>query len=239
MSTVLGRMLQRSRGELQGIEPLVNSQQTRRALHPQQLEDVAEAALQPRKAAAPPISHTSASAERPSARLPIANPVGEQAGVPPPLPGSQILGKENPSGLISGAASQEGPARASRELTAAALPHASATSLGPESNPEERPPLKLVAVEAQAQKAAPGLRDTARMPAPSGNRSPRPERAEPQPEPQPQQAVETEQRTEIHIAIGSIELRAPSAPQGQAKAQPFRPGVTLEEFLNRKPGASS
>ncbi|MGB7548980.1 MAG: hypothetical protein WBM14_14630 [Terracidiphilus sp.] len=42
--------------------------------------------------------------------------------------------------------------------------------------------------------------------------------------------------TEIHITIGSIELRA---PRTEAKAPAFRPRVTLDEFLNRRPGAAS
>jgi len=46
--------------------------------------------------------------------------------------------------------------------------------------------------------------------------------------------VESGEHTEIHITIGSIELRA---PRTEAKAQPFRPRVTLDEFLRRKPGA--
>jgi hypothetical protein len=44
-----------------------------------------------------------------------------------------------------------------------------------------------------------------------------------------------EQRTEIHISIGSIELRAPRT-ETRPKPAPFRPRVTLDEFLRRKPG---
>lgn len=51
-------------------------------------------------------------------------------------------------------------------------------------------------------------------------------------------AVLREQNTEIHISIGSIELRP---PRGEARPQPapFRPRVTLNEFLLRKPEAGS
>jgi hypothetical protein len=45
-----------------------------------------------------------------------------------------------------------------------------------------------------------------------------------------------EQRTEIHISIGSIELRAPRA-ESRPAALPFRPRVTLDDFLSRKPEA--
>jgi hypothetical protein len=43
-----------------------------------------------------------------------------------------------------------------------------------------------------------------------------------------------EPKTEIHISIGSIELRAPRT-EARPQAAPFRPRVTLEEFLRRKP----
>jgi len=48
--------------------------------------------------------------------------------------------------------------------------------------------------------------------------------------------IETGEHTEIHISIGSIELRA---PRTEEKASPFRPRVTLAEFLRRRPGAES
>ena len=46
-----------------------------------------------------------------------------------------------------------------------------------------------------------------------------------------------EQKTEIHISIGSIELRAPRT-EARPQAAPFRPRVTLEDFLRRKPERS-
>jgi hypothetical protein len=45
-----------------------------------------------------------------------------------------------------------------------------------------------------------------------------------------------EQRTEIHISIGSIEVRAPRS-ESKPPAPPFRPRVTLDDFLRRKPEA--
>jgi hypothetical protein len=44
-----------------------------------------------------------------------------------------------------------------------------------------------------------------------------------------------EQRTEIHISIGSIELRAPRT-EARPKSAPFRPRISLDEFLRCKPG---
>jgi hypothetical protein len=51
-------------------------------------------------------------------------------------------------------------------------------------------------------------------------------------------ASPTEQRTEIHISIGSIELRAPRV-EARPQAVPFRPRVTLDDFLGRKPEAGA
>ena len=46
------------------------------------------------------------------------------------------------------------------------------------------------------------------------------------------------QNTEIHISIGSIELRAPRT-EPRPQPAPFKPRVTLNEFLRRKPEARS
>lgn len=48
-------------------------------------------------------------------------------------------------------------------------------------------------------------------------------------------AAPAEERTEIHISIGSIELRAPRTEAGP-KPAPFKPRVSLDEFLRGKPG---
>jgi len=45
-------------------------------------------------------------------------------------------------------------------------------------------------------------------------------------------AEPVEEKTEIHISIGSIELRAPHV-EPRPQAAPFRPRVTLDEFLRR------
>jgi hypothetical protein len=50
----------------------------------------------------------------------------------------------------------------------------------------------------------------------------------------PMPEASAEPKTEIHISIGSIELRAPRT-EARPQAAPFRPRVTLEEFLRRKP----
>lgn len=48
-----------------------------------------------------------------------------------------------------------------------------------------------------------------------------------------------EQKTEIHISIGSIELRTPPRQDARPIAPPFRPRVTLDDFLRRKSEARS
>jgi hypothetical protein len=49
-----------------------------------------------------------------------------------------------------------------------------------------------------------------------------------------QAAIPVEQKTEINISIGSIELRAPRV-DARPQAPPFRPRVSLDDFLHRKP----
>jgi hypothetical protein len=50
-------------------------------------------------------------------------------------------------------------------------------------------------------------------------------------------AVEAAEHTEIHITIGSVELRAPRVAPAPPKAPAFRPRVTLDEFLKRGTGS--
>jgi hypothetical protein len=47
-------------------------------------------------------------------------------------------------------------------------------------------------------------------------------------------AASAEQKSEIHISIGSIELRAAPAEPKPAASAPFRPRVSLQDFLSRK-----
>jgi hypothetical protein len=51
-------------------------------------------------------------------------------------------------------------------------------------------------------------------------------------------AVDSAEHTEIHITIGSVELRAPRVAPAPPKAPAFRPRVTLDEFLKRGAGSS-
>jgi hypothetical protein len=50
-------------------------------------------------------------------------------------------------------------------------------------------------------------------------------------------AQSLEQKTEIHISIGRVELRAPRQ-DAKPSAAPFRPRLTLDDFLRRKPGGA-
>ncbi len=50
-------------------------------------------------------------------------------------------------------------------------------------------------------------------------------------------AAPAEQKAEIHISIGSIELRAAPAEPRPAAPAPFRPRVSLQDFLSRKTDA--
>jgi hypothetical protein len=44
------------------------------------------------------------------------------------------------------------------------------------------------------------------------------------------------EQTEVHITIGRVELRAPQVAPAAPKAPPFKPRVTLDEFLKRGSG---
>jgi hypothetical protein len=50
-------------------------------------------------------------------------------------------------------------------------------------------------------------------------------------------ALPQEQKTEIQISIGTIELRAAPADPKPAAPAPFRPRVSLQDFLNRSTGS--
>jgi hypothetical protein len=49
--------------------------------------------------------------------------------------------------------------------------------------------------------------------------------------------VDAAEHTEIHITIGSVELRAPRIAPAPPKVPAFRPRVTLDEFLKGGPGS--
>jgi hypothetical protein len=53
----------------------------------------------------------------------------------------------------------------------------------------------------------------------------------------PESAAPAEPKPEIHISIGSIELRAAPAEAKPPAPAPFRPRVSLHDFLSRKPEA--
>jgi hypothetical protein len=48
-----------------------------------------------------------------------------------------------------------------------------------------------------------------------------------------QEAASREEKTEVHISIGNIELRAPRA-EARPQRVPYRPRVTLQDFLHRQ-----
>jgi hypothetical protein len=49
--------------------------------------------------------------------------------------------------------------------------------------------------------------------------------------------MDSAEHTEIHITIGSVELRPPRVAPAPPKAPSFRPRVTLDEFLKRGGGS--
>jgi len=53
------------------------------------------------------------------------------------------------------------------------------------------------------------------------------------PHPAPEPETEPPPRTEIHVSIGTIELRS-AKPEPRPVAPAFRPRVSLEDFLGRR-----
>jgi hypothetical protein len=82
---------------------------------------------------------------------------------------------------------------------------------------------------------------------PAAEASPEPMRKSPAPTPslerrrtrpvRSESVAAADKKPEIHISIGSIELRAAPAEAKPATPAPFRPRVSLQDFLNRKPEA--
>jgi hypothetical protein len=97
---------------------------------------------------------------------------------------------------------------------------------------ESMPPAMLPEPE-EIERSAP---EEPRMPRVEATPHGQPQR--PRAAPQSESAAPTPQNTEIHISIGSIELRAPRT-ETRPQTIPFRPRVTLSDFLRRKPEAGA
>ncbi len=277
MSGVLDRMVQRARGELPSVEPLVRSQRTalgagvgfaveevergapsevvppsdpflaqrRASKRTGRMESVGATSLGRRTE--PVLEKPKATTERPN-RARSEEPRTEFAP----------QGQTAPSDIDSGISTAGGAVEAAAAASESASPRKH-TEGGPEAT-KEHEARRFVETEIVTRRSA--LAATEEEIHESSATAPEAER---EAEVLPAEAVRTIERaqhqrfqadlrapepavhahaplkeaselTEIHITIGSIELRA---PRTEPKGPPFRPRVTLDEFLTRKPGAGS
>jgi hypothetical protein len=239
MSGVLGRMVQRSRGQLPAIEPLVRSQKTAAAAVPLVVEESAvpeprahNAAVSGRERAsrdesaglvqdkvkrdAPQASVPAPKDSRRSDAIEVASVKRdvERDGTPAAKgahqAGSKIARLERVDELRD-------MARESEELNVSSFeihPQNVLANVEDATGESIRPRAKL-----EQRPATPDI-STERNKADAAS-----------------SANDEPQQTEIHITIGSVELRSPRVAPVAPKAPPFRPRVTLDEFLKRGAGS--
>ncbi len=258
MSGVLDRMLQRSRGHLPAVEPLVAPQKTPGAvLHARQEEVVkpiaAERTLTPRERQVQ--GKESQAEERNEQRIRDAakagtNPEEASESIPEsrtfqrvapesqgtsPVPHSAMGATPLATTDRALEASQQSVEHPARVAEAGATP---VPSTGNQARTSERAETRSQNSKSIDLEAKPAVADHGEIEVKAA--VVRHERAERRAEKPPAQApaplVETGEHTEIHISIGSVELRSPRA---EVKAPTFRPRVTLDEFLRRKAGEES
>jgi hypothetical protein len=234
MSGVLDRMIQRSRGRLPAIEPLVRSEKTAATVAPLVVESRRRNAAGPggepalREESAKPVhdkvarnaAQASAPARKDTRRfealeLASAKRTAESDGTPA-AKGVDPDGWKRPRPDQEGeqrdvAHSNEEPHDLSIELRTEKLTTESEGATGQSVRrgamvDQRAPTPDLSAARKQADVAA------------SANDEP--------------------EHTDIHITIGSVELRAPRVAPVAPKVPPFRPLVTLDEFLKRESGSS-
>jgi hypothetical protein len=241
MSGVLDRMVQRSRGQLPAIEPLVRGQQTAAAALPLVVEENAATVSRVRNVASEgrerALRDEPAAALRDDVRRDVAQARDESrkdSRRSEALEVARVKGAaENEGTPAAKDAGQDGRNRAQLEPMAELRDVAQRSDEPQESSIEmraEKMPAKSdeTAGESIRTKAevepraatqdAPAGRDEA------GNAV---------------SAMDSAEHTEIHITIGSVELRAPRVAPAPPKPPAFRPRVTLDEFLKRGTGSGA
>jgi len=240
MSGVLNRMVQRSRGQLPAIEPLVRAQQTAAAAMPLAVEERAAAASHGRNAGLAGGERASREestgqmqndarrnvarardAVRKDSRQPEALEVARVKRALERDVTSAVKGADQDSwnkalperdeDLRDVVQESEEPYESSIEMRAEKVPAKSEDATGGSI----RPKAKL------EQRAATRDISAVRNEADAAG-----------------SAMDAAEHTEIHITIGSVELRAPRVAPAPPKAPTFRPRVTLDEFLKRGTGSS-
>jgi hypothetical protein len=239
MSGVLERMVQRSRGQLPAIEPLVRAQQTAAGAVPLVVEESAAPALRARNAA---VSGRERASRDESAGL-VQDKVkrgAPQASVPAPKDSRRSEALEvsrvkqaaaNEETLASKDTDRDGLNRVRLER-AVELPEAG----------QETKEQRQSSIEMRVEKVSAKLEEAAGESVPTKAKAAK--RAESQVTPAPRNEADAApsandelQQTEIHITIGSVELRSQRVAPVAPKTPPFRPRVTLDEFLKRGAGS--
>jgi hypothetical protein len=234
MSGVLDRMVQRSHGQLPAIEPLVRAQQTAAAALPLVVEDNAATVSRVRNVA---VAGQQRARREESARL-VRDDVRRDVGQ-----ASEPIRKDS---------------RSSGALEVAGVRGAAESDGKPVANDADRDGLngtrleRNVAQEGEEPRASSIEMRAEKVPAKSKEAAGENIRTKASVERRPTSldtpavrneagdgasAAEAAEQTEIHITIGSVELRAPRVVPVPSKAPPFRPRVTLDDFLKRGPGS--
>jgi hypothetical protein len=239
MSGVLDRMVQRSRGRLPAIEPLVRAQQTAAAALPLMVEEAAAAASRGRTVA----SAGQERALREESAGPLQGDVRRDAAQTKDATRRDSRRSEvlEVSGVKGASEAEDTPAakvadrddsKRVRQEPAVELPEAAQESEEQRQSPTE---MRVEKIAAKLEEAA---GESVPTKAKVDNR------AETQETPairnktgDAASAMDSAEHTEIHITIGSVELRAPRVAPAPPKAPAFRPRVTLDEFLKRGTGS--
>ena len=240
MTGLINRMAQRARGTLPGVEPLVRSYQTAAALTGLFEEGVVTAAP----------SRSTQSQRDPSASTRSASSATRiadtrRAQTPLRIEDADVEGRSTPrnrEGTLDAASQpndlQDLLTEHSRETTAAPRPQPptlEARSIRQESEEVSEPPANV----AQPSDPAPRSLEASQQHKDSYRPKDRTAIAASRQAAEIAGPLETSaEHTEIHISIGSIEVRAPQV-EAPRKAAPFKPRVTLDDFLRRRSGAGS
>ena len=240
MSGVLDRMVKRSRGQLPAIQPLVRAQQTAAAALPFMEEQIAAAAAPRRDAAS--AGRERALREEPGAQVRdnLRRDVAQTSErTRKDSRGSDALDVDRAGGTaergarVAKGADEDGleKERLERpvELHEAARESTESHELRREMRAEK------IGAEAKVEETAGeeirSKTETGRSAEKQDTLAGRNETHEAAAE------MDATEHTEIHITIGSVELRTPRVAPAPAKAPPFRPRVTLDEFLKRGSGS--
>lgn len=238
MSGVLDRMVQRSRGQLPAIEPLVRAQQTAAAALPFVAEE-SKAAPRGR----PVVSAGQERTLREESAGPVQDDVTRDAAQTAAAARNDSRRSETfEVSRVNGIAeTEETPAAKDTDLSDANRMRLKSAVELPEAA-QETEKQRQASIEIRVEKKAAKPEEAAGESVPAKVNAEK--RAETQDTPALRNetgdaaaAMDSAEHTEIHITIGSVELRAPRVVPAPPKAPAFRPRVTLDEFLKRGTGS--